>query len=230
MMFHIIQLVDEYHMKRSPGCRSSCRLRYFRCSSSTPPWPCTMPFGLPVVPDENITQSGCANGTGGDFQGGVRRDGLRPRHELRVAFEVQAEPRHHHGGPQRRHRLPDRGQLRPAIDALAAVQRAVGGDQHLRVNLAQPGYHAVDRHVLVAHRPDRAHARRGQRRDNGLADVGQVSDDTVAGFHPETPQVGRERGGFGAAVGPKTTRSSRLRRRLSVAGRSSVACRNISVA
>ena len=36
----------------SPGRRSTCRRCSFRCCSSVPPWPCTMHFGAPVVPDE----------------------------------------------------------------------------------------------------------------------------------------------------------------------------------
>ena len=36
----------------------------FRPSSRTPPWPCTIAFGRPVVPDEKSTTSGWSNGTG----------------------------------------------------------------------------------------------------------------------------------------------------------------------
>ena len=62
--FHIIQAVVENHRIRSPGPRSQLSAWFFRCSSRIPPWPCTIAFGLPVVPEENSTHSGWANGTG----------------------------------------------------------------------------------------------------------------------------------------------------------------------
>ena len=49
--FHIIQPVVVNQNMRSPGRRSRCR-RFFSCSSRIPPWPCTIAFGSPVVPEE----------------------------------------------------------------------------------------------------------------------------------------------------------------------------------
>src|SRR5205085_2642128 len=63
-MFQTTQLVLPTTSSRSPGRRSECRPRVFRCSRTTPPWLCTMPLGTPVVPEENSTQSGWSNGTG----------------------------------------------------------------------------------------------------------------------------------------------------------------------
>ena len=62
--FHIIQAVVENHRMRSPGPRSQLSAWFLRCSSRIPPWPWMIAFGLPVVPEENSTHSGCANGTG----------------------------------------------------------------------------------------------------------------------------------------------------------------------
>ena len=49
-----------------------CRATALRCSSTTPPWPCTMPLGRPVVPDENRIHSGWSKGT-------ARRSRVRDR-------------------------------------------------------------------------------------------------------------------------------------------------------
>ena len=38
--------------ERSPACASTWRCSFFRCSSRIPPWPWTIAFGRPVVPEE----------------------------------------------------------------------------------------------------------------------------------------------------------------------------------
>ena len=48
--FHIIHAVVVNHSRRSPGLRSQPSPRSLRCSTSMPPWPCTIAFGSPVVP------------------------------------------------------------------------------------------------------------------------------------------------------------------------------------
>jgi hypothetical protein len=50
--FHIIQPVVVNQKTRSPARASTCRCSFLRCSSRIPPWPCTIAFGSPVVPDE----------------------------------------------------------------------------------------------------------------------------------------------------------------------------------
>ena len=54
-MFHIIQAVVVNQSVRSPGPMSICRPNALRCSSRMPPWPWTIAFGSPVVPEENST-------------------------------------------------------------------------------------------------------------------------------------------------------------------------------
>ena len=49
--FHIIQPVVVNQKSRSSACRSRCRCIFFSISSRTPPWPCTIAFGRPVVPE-----------------------------------------------------------------------------------------------------------------------------------------------------------------------------------
>src|SRR5699024_7678521 len=61
--FHIIQFVFVYQKKRSPGRRSSCSQSRRRWSTTTPPWLCTMPLGIPVVPEEYSTHSGVSKST-----------------------------------------------------------------------------------------------------------------------------------------------------------------------
>jgi hypothetical protein len=55
--FHIIQPVVVWNSTTSPGPMSACSRCSLACSSSVPPWPCTMHLGAPVVPDENSTNS-----------------------------------------------------------------------------------------------------------------------------------------------------------------------------
>ena len=62
--FHIIQAVVVNHISRSPGPRSQLRTWFLYASRMIPPWPWTIAFGSPVVPDENSTHSGWSNGTG----------------------------------------------------------------------------------------------------------------------------------------------------------------------
>ena len=64
LKFHIIQFVVVYQNSRSSRVRFIPSPRVLRYSSTTPPCPCTMPLGTPVVPDEYSTQSGWSNGTG----------------------------------------------------------------------------------------------------------------------------------------------------------------------
>src|SRR5690606_28868053 len=65
--FHIIQPVVENQKKRSPGCTSLWKARYFKCSSKTPPWLCVIALGIPVVPEEYKTQIGCSKGSASNF-------------------------------------------------------------------------------------------------------------------------------------------------------------------
>ncbi len=65
--FHMIQPVLEYQWKRSPpvalGPTLLCKVLSFSASSMTPPWPCTIGLGSPVVPLEYTTHSGWSKGS-----------------------------------------------------------------------------------------------------------------------------------------------------------------------
>ena len=67
--FHIIQEVVLNQSRRPPGLRSHVSACAFRLSSRIPPWPCTIAFGRPVVPDEKSTNTGWSNATGSNASG-----------------------------------------------------------------------------------------------------------------------------------------------------------------
>src|SRR5688500_19773440 len=67
-----------------------------------------------------------------------------------------------------------------AIELLAAVEVAVGAQQHLRLDLAETVEHALHAEVGGAARPDRAEASGGEHRRGGFGQVGQVTGDAVA--------------------------------------------------
>ncbi len=57
------QLGEVYQNTRSSARRSQCSAICLRVSTRKPPWPCTSPFGRPVVPDEKSTHMGWSKGT-----------------------------------------------------------------------------------------------------------------------------------------------------------------------
>ncbi|CAM5449409.1 hypothetical protein SNARM312S_03623 [Streptomyces narbonensis] len=70
-VFHSIQAVVLNQSMRSPGFRSQLSALFFRCSRRIPPWRWTIALGMPVVPEENSTNSGWSNGTGSKTRGPV---------------------------------------------------------------------------------------------------------------------------------------------------------------
>ena len=78
-----------------------------------------------------------------------------------------------------------------AVEVLAAVAVAVGREQHLRLDLGEAVDHGRDAELRRAARPDRADARRGQQRDDGLRRVRQVGHHAVAAPDPEPAQPAR---------------------------------------
>ena len=48
----MIQLVEENQKKRSSSPTSSPSAQPLKFSITTPPWPCTIGLGMPVVPEE----------------------------------------------------------------------------------------------------------------------------------------------------------------------------------
>src|SRR5699024_23572 len=61
--FHIIQPVVLYHINLSSGPTSKCSTELFTLSNNVPPCPCTIGFGMPVVPEEYTTHNGWSKGT-----------------------------------------------------------------------------------------------------------------------------------------------------------------------
>ena len=139
-----------------------------------------MPFGVPVVPEENSTHSGWSNGTGVIVEFGASRSstsahgvtssgGLAPsRGTSTVAFKVGSCDRISASSALRSMRLPSYTEPSLATSTFGS-------------SCAEPGDDAADGEVLVAHRPGGADRGGAEERDDGLADVGQVADDAVTG-------------------------------------------------
>jgi hypothetical protein len=112
------------------------------------------------------------------------------------------EIRHHdqrlHGG-----QLPEQFAHRVgAFGDLAAIDRAVAGDQHLGVDLEEAVAHRGHAHVGRGQAPHRAQRRAGQEGHDRLRDVGQVGRNAVAALNAERAQRGRQRAGLVDQVGP----------------------------
>ena len=174
---HIIQEVVVNHCRRPPGLRSqlsACALKY---SSRIPPWPWTMAFGMPVVPDENSTLSGWSKATGRNSSGAALGQQLAPGHRVRdpvlAVGDVHDVAQAGEGGADRRH-------LRAAVDEAIAEAVAVDRQQDRRVELREAVDDAAGAELGRAARPDRADARGRGERDERLGDVRHVGDDALA--------------------------------------------------
>ena len=179
--FHIIHAVVVNHWRRSPARRSQLNVWFFRCSRRMPPWPCTIAFGRPVVPEEKSTYSGCAKATGSNSRGPRLGQELVPADRVREGVAVAARIGNVHDRPQRGQKLPDGGDLLAAVDELVAV--AVAGDrqQDGRLELAEPADDAPRTELRRARRPDGAEARGREEGDERLGDVREIGDDAIAG-------------------------------------------------
>ena len=173
------------HCSRSPGWRSQLNAWFFRCSRRMPPWPWTIGFGRPVVPDEKRTYSGCSNGSASNASGPLVGEQLVPRHRVRQRVVLAADVGHVDDGPERRQPRSHLRHLLAAVDELVAVAVAGDGEQHRRLELAEPVEHAPRAELRRARRPDGAEARRGEEGDERLRDVREVRDDAVAALHAE---------------------------------------------
>ncbi len=78
----------------------------------------------------------------------------------------------------------------PHVVALAAVDVAVDGEQHGGLDLGEPVVDGAGAEVRRARRPDRAEARRGQERHEGLDAVGRQRDDAIALPDPDRDEPG----------------------------------------
>ena len=152
-----------------------------------PPWPWTMAFGRPVVPDENSTNSGWSNATGRNVErprlGEQIVPGERVRDRVLAVGDVHDVAQGGEGGADRR-------QLLAAVDR--AVAEAVPADrqQHRRVELRESVDDAAGAELRRAAHPDRPEARRRRERDQRLGDVRHVGGDPVAGADAEPHEAG----------------------------------------
>ena len=87
-------------------------------------------------------------------------------------------------------RVHDLGHPLAAVEVLAAVAVALGGEQDLRLDLLEAVHDGRRAELRRAARPDRADARAREERNHGLRHVRHVRRHAVAALHPEPPQPG----------------------------------------
>ena len=135
----------------------------------------------------------------GDVRGGpagrefVEQNGFLHRSEVGCTGVVVGIARHHdalNGGDA----LRDRREPPDRVVPPAAVEVAVGAEQHLGRDLPEAVHHPLHPEVRRGGGPDRADARRRQHRHDRLGHVGQVAGDAVALRHPGRPERLREHG------------------------------------
>ena len=155
-----------------------------------PPWLCTSPFGMPVVPDENSTHSGCSKGTGSELRLLWFADDLIERDRRRVIREQRPD---RYGRGQRWPGRPEIGHGPAPVVRPPAEPVSVNGDEYLRLELPEAIGDALGPEVRSADAPDRAEAGGREHRDDRLGDVRQVPDDPVPGLDPDARERGGER-------------------------------------
>ena len=141
------------------------------CSSRMPPWPWTIAFGRPVVPLEYRTWSGWSNATGVSSSCRVRR----PEEPVLPAAAVEmAEPHERAAdlGVDLRRLCCGRSRARRSDSR----RRRAGPPARSARSGRSPSVHRSP----ASTRPDRAEARRGEKRRDGLGDVRQVRRDAIA--------------------------------------------------
>ncbi len=202
---------------RSSSCASRCRWSFFRCSSRIPPWPWTIAFGRPVVPDEYRTQSGWSNGTGSNRSsapspaarkigpGAWRSGWARGLRRLQVGDDD--------GALDRRHLAHEPSDGLGAVEVLAVVAVAVDAEQDLRLDLREAIDHAGSAEVRRAARPHGADRRGRQEGDQRLGDVRQIGDHAVAALDAQLAERGGRTGHLLAELPPaQLAERAKLRR------------------
>ena len=110
---------------------------------------------------------------------------------------------HEHDALDARDLFLDRAHGRHAIERLARVAIAVGGEQHLRRDLTEAIEHAARAEVRRTGRPDRAEARRREHRDHGFRQVRREARDAIAGLHAGGPQAVGDARRFAPQLAPR---------------------------
>ena len=99
--------------------------------------------------------------------------------------------RHQHGVLDRGDRRNDLGHTLAPVEVPTAVAVALGGDQHLRLDLLEAIDHSRGSELGRAARPDGPDARARQEGHHGLRHVRHVRRHAVAAVDPEPAQPGR---------------------------------------
>ena len=117
-----------------------------------------------------------------------------------------------HDALERRDRVGDPLDHRPAVEVLATVAVAVDREQHLRLDLREAIDHAARAELGRCRGPHGADRCAREQRRNRLGDVRQVRDNAVAGLHSGRPQPRGDRGGVRAQLAPRPfAQGTRLR-------------------
>ena len=111
----------------------------------------------------------------------LEQHGLGGLGKIGCRRQVRNDDNAHQAADSRRHR----GYLLQAVDALAVVVVAVGGDEQLRLDLTETIEHALHAEVRRSRGEDRTDAGGGQHRHYGLGQIGQVGGDPVATLDAE---------------------------------------------
>ena len=76
-----------------------------------------------------------------------------------------------------------------SVNIAPAIGHAIHREQHFGFNLLEAVQHGAGSHVGCADAPNAANTHGGEKGDDGLGDIRQVSRHPVAWLHPLRPQV-----------------------------------------
>ena len=185
--FHIIQEVVLNQSRRPPGFRSQLKAFALRLSSRMPPWPWTMAFGGPVVPDEKSTNSGWSKATGSNSSG----PGSASSSSQASASGTACSPY----GTCTTWRRVGRAARIVATSSRRSTERS--RKPYPPTVSSTEGSSCVRRSTTLrdaelgrAARPDRAETRSRRECHQRLGDVRQVGDDAVARADAEPHEAG----------------------------------------
>ena len=97
--------------------------------------------------------------------------------------------RHDDRVPQCRELFPDLSELSPPIDAPIPVVVPNDCEQDRGLDLTEPVGDGPDTELRWGRGPHRAETGRGQKRDHGLGDVGQIGGNPIAAAHAQANEA-----------------------------------------
>ena len=131
----------------------------------------------------------------GDRRGREGRDEIVPADRVRDVGDTARRTGHlaqvgrHHHALDGRQALDDRGELVEDRLRLAVVPVAIDGKEHLGLDLPEAVEHALHAEIRRRGRPDSTQARGGERGDDCLGHVREVSGHAVSLLHARRAQT-----------------------------------------